>query len=298
MGECVGNCQHKGRGNELTARRLFSLSANKPDRECQKRFTNPRILPENRLTRIRCVVMLPSEIIRYPQPSIPAIRQPEIPKFPTMTASPRFYNLPQTKKDRILAVASDEFCRKGYAAASLNIMVERLGIAKGSLFQYFGSKSGLFRFVFEQALDKVKNHLRRVREETSGNPLPMRLEATLWAGSGFIREHPEIYKMYLQLLTDDTIPFRNEMTASLRQSSFRYLREMVQEACDRGELGARVEPEMAAFLLDAVMDRFLQAQAVLHMDAGLKLFHIDPSSLPDRIRQLVHLIGYGIIRLS
>jgi AcrR family transcriptional regulator len=46
--------------------------------------------------------------------------------------------------------------------------VGRLGIAKGSILQYFRDKAGLFGHVFDFAVDMVKDHLRRVRESTRG----------------------------------------------------------------------------------------------------------------------------------
>jgi TetR/AcrR family transcriptional regulator len=59
-----------------------------------------------------------------------------------MATSPTFHNLPFNKQERILDGALSEFAEKGYARASLNSLVARLGIAKGSIFQYFHDKAG------------------------------------------------------------------------------------------------------------------------------------------------------------
>ncbi len=55
-----------------------------------------------------------------------------------MTARQTFLNLPETKRRRITDVAVKEFAAQGYAGASINRMIDRLQIAKGSIFQYFG----------------------------------------------------------------------------------------------------------------------------------------------------------------
>ena len=68
---------------------------------------------------------------------------------------------PSDKQDRILDEALSEFAAKGYARASLNRLVSRLGIAKGSIFKYFRDKPGLFSQVFDFAVERVKRHLRR-----------------------------------------------------------------------------------------------------------------------------------------
>jgi TetR/AcrR family transcriptional regulator len=211
-----------------------------------------------------------------------------------VTAAERFHNLPEEKKERILSAASEEFSQKGYAGASINRIVVRLGIAKGSLFQYFGTKDGLFRFVFSRALERVKDNLRHVRDNSRRNGLPSRLNDTLLAGAWFIRKHPLLYRLYLQLLTDDTIPFRNDMLLSLRHYSLEYIRSLLEDARQRGELADHVDLNRAAFMLDAVMDRFLQAQAVPHMDAGLGLFDGDMAEIQAWIADLVQLIQKGV----
>jgi AcrR family transcriptional regulator len=211
-----------------------------------------------------------------------------------MTAAERFHNLPEEKRERILSVASEEFSQKGYAGASINSIVGRLGIAKGSLFQYFGTKDGLFRFVFSRALERVKDNLRDVRDNARRKDLASRLNDTLLAGAWFIRRQPLLYRLYLQLLTDDTIPFRKDMLLALRKYSLEYIRSLLEDARQRGELADHVDLNRAAFMLDAVMDRFLQAQAVPHMDAGLGLFGGDMSGIQDWITDLVQMIQKGV----
>ena len=53
-----------------------------------------------------------------------------------------FLNLPEAKQARIIEAALAEFADKGYPQASLNVIVARSGIAKGSLYQYFTDKTG------------------------------------------------------------------------------------------------------------------------------------------------------------
>ena len=47
----------------------------------------------------------------------------------------------------MLTAALTEFADQGYQAASLNRMVAQAGIAKGSLYQYFPNKEGIFAYL-------------------------------------------------------------------------------------------------------------------------------------------------------
>ncbi len=48
------------------------------------------------------------------------------------------------REDQILSVAVDEFAASGHAGASMNDIARRAGISKPLVYQYFGSKDGLY----------------------------------------------------------------------------------------------------------------------------------------------------------
>jgi AcrR family transcriptional regulator len=62
-----------------------------------------------------------------------------------------FAALPREKQEKILTACVQEFAEKGFQESSTNRMIEKAGIAKGSLFKYFGSKEELYIYVLDQA---------------------------------------------------------------------------------------------------------------------------------------------------
>ncbi len=205
-----------------------------------------------------------------------------------------FQNLSKTKQDRIIRVAVEEFSEKGYTRASINAMVDRLGIAKGSIFQYFGDKKGLFLFAFHTAMETVKNYLRTVRDQTADENLFTRLEATLLAGVLFLQKHPVIYRLYIRTIFEYDIPFRNEILLSLRGYSLKYLRSLLTDARQRGEIRPELDLDRASFVLDAVMDRFLQAQVVPHLDTGLGIYNCTEAEARQWITELTEMLRFGL----
>ena len=111
-----------------------------------------------------------------------------------------FQNLPKDKQDRITKAAVLEFSEKGYSGASINTIVDKLGIAKGSIFQYFGDKKGLFLFIFNRTTDLVKNRLRIIRDDTDDVEVFSRLEKTLWAGINFLNDQILLHYYHKHLL--------------------------------------------------------------------------------------------------
>jgi len=66
-------------------------------------------------------------------------------------ARPRFANLDLDTRYRILETAAEEFAARGFEGVSLNQLIDRLGMSKGSFYYYFDDKADLFTTVADLA---------------------------------------------------------------------------------------------------------------------------------------------------
>ncbi len=97
-------------------------------------------------------------------------------------ARTRFDKLPAEKQEALLAAAADEFAARGYEAASLNRIIERAGISKGSLYYYFDDKADLLRTVVERAQAQTLAEIEYPRlEELTAESYWERLRAAVLA---------------------------------------------------------------------------------------------------------------------
>ena len=64
-------------------------------------------------------------------------------------ARPRFYNLPEEKRWRIIDAAGREFSEQGFEDASLNRIIAEAGVSKGAIYYYFDDKADVFLTAFE-----------------------------------------------------------------------------------------------------------------------------------------------------
>jgi AcrR family transcriptional regulator len=69
---------------------------------------------------------------------------------------PRFDRLDADKRQRILAVAAEEFAAHGFAGASLNRIIEQAGISKGATYYYFNDKADLFAAVLLHGMEAFR----------------------------------------------------------------------------------------------------------------------------------------------
>jgi len=210
--------------------------------------------------------------------------------------SPRstFDNLDPAKRGRVLDESLREFAEHGYHQASVNRIVGRLGIAKGSLFQYFGSKEGLFRRLFSLALDEIKAPLKAIRDATDAESFPERLRRVFIAGAAFARSHPLIWRVYRRMTTQDDFPLRETLLVKVREEALTYFRELVEGGQTRGEVRPDVDPAAAAFLIESALDRALTAQDSPLLDAGFGLADADETTRHGALAALADLLCQGL----
>src|SRR5215475_12022627 len=65
----------------------------------------------------------------------------------------------EAKRTRIVEAATLHFAEHGYHSARVGDIATALGIAKGSIFQHFGSKVGLFFEVYKRAVRSFPKYL-------------------------------------------------------------------------------------------------------------------------------------------
>ena len=70
----------------------------------------------------------------------------------------KFLKLNPEKQKKILQAICEEFTDHSYDEASTNRIVERAGISKGTLFNYFGCKEGMYHALLNYVLDFFKNY--------------------------------------------------------------------------------------------------------------------------------------------
>ncbi len=89
----------------------------------------------------------------------------------------------------IARVAARLFAERGYEATSVREIVEEAGVAKPTLYYYFGSKEGLAKALVSDPLEALVERLRQAVEK---EPDPLRsLELVLEAHFAFCREDPD-----------------------------------------------------------------------------------------------------------
>ena len=152
--------------------------------------------------------------------------------------------------------AVDVFWRKGYTAASVQDVAERVGILKGSLYYYISSKDDLlFRI-----LDDVHEQSRRILDdvvELDTTPLE-RLRTYMERHVKWCLENVEAVTVYFRdwgYLTGE----RLELMTKRRRGYDRVIRDLIRSAQDAGEVDRSIDPTYASSFLFAAVNHVSQS---------------------------------------
>lgn len=207
--------------------------------------------------------------------------------------SPQFLQLERQKQEKIIKASLEEFSRRGFKGASIDRITKKAGIAKGSIFNYFGDKHGLFAYIFEYSLEQVKTHIKKVRDQTVHKGIYERLMIFAEEGIRFVRKNSSIYRLYLRLHNEADSKLTTQMMALIREYSIRFFTELIDDAKKKSELPGSLDTKATAFILDSVFERFLQAYSTWHMGVPFGVYRTRDEAKAF-IRSVIGLLREGL----
>lgn len=83
----------------------------------------------------------------------------------------RIVKKPEERRQEIIAAARELFLTKEYEKTSMKDIMEKLGIAKGTIYHYFKSKEKLLEAVVENIVEEDIARKQELLQETQGNAL-------------------------------------------------------------------------------------------------------------------------------
>ena len=89
--------------------------------------------------------------------------------------SETFLRLPEEKRQRFLDAAWEEFTRVSFSEASINQIVRRCGIARGSFYQYFRDKEELMEYLMHEGWSYLMSGYHSILKEMGGDIFTLQL---------------------------------------------------------------------------------------------------------------------------
>lgn len=151
-----------------------------------------------------------------------------------------FLNLTTEEQSRVIDAALDEFAEKDYEAASLNNIIARAGISKGSMYHYFANKEDLYDYLIERILETKEIFLKNALAELSKPLADMNffesLEFQMLASVDFAMQHYREHQLSVRLQNMTEGPLKERLFGDLNRAFEDYVKNMVDAAMQAGEI--------------------------------------------------------------
>jgi len=160
-----------------------------------------------------------------------------------------FFNLPDSKQQRIIKAATEEFATHPYLKTSINRIIEKADISKGSFYQYFNNKKDIYKYIIEQASEeKIKFLNNRMKDYQDYNFFKM-LRKLFIVSIQFKNEYPLYSEIGDRLLNGGNDALKEEIYSESKPKSHDFFKSILKKAVKRGEIDSEVDIEFTAFML-------------------------------------------------
>ena len=181
----------------------------------------------------------------------------------------------------ILHAALRRFANGGYAATSVQDIVDDAQVSKPALYYHFKDKAGLFKALVHEAHDE---RYRVLREAAAGGDIRVQLENILAGLFLYFREHRELMRISFATMfaAPGEVP-ENLCYADKCERNFEFIRSLIKRAQKDGELDKSFDSEELTF--------GFYGMANFHLVAHL----VCPDFEPDRLtaKKIVQLFLAG-----
>ncbi|HEX4652047.1 MAG TPA: TetR/AcrR family transcriptional regulator [Granulicella sp.] len=180
------------------------------------------------------------------------------------SAKARKQLLTDFRRTEIIAAALKTFGSKGFAATRAEDIAAQAGIAKGTLYLYFGSKEDIYVAAVQHAMDQLNQRVRDRLQAAEG--IQQRITAFITERLEFWLEQKSLYRL---LLTIGREPQHRKQTNAVLRSSKQSIVALLEEGVAAGELNPQPFDAIAWAALDMLRganDRRLDGIATHSID--------------------------------
>ena len=177
----------------------------------------------------------------------------------------KFFDLKQEKQDRMINAALKIFAKNGYKHASTDEIVAEASISKGLLFHYFGSKQGLYDFLYDYSVRFLMLETKSLVPETETDYF--RIMKLLEQAKMQVGKNYPYLKMFLETAVgeDDAeaVVVMEEKRLALQNMYDGFL-ERIDQKRFRPDIDIRKLHNMMTYTLRGIMEEHLENQTFLN----------------------------------
>lgn len=160
--------------------------------------------------------------------------------------------MPVEKQQLIEDLSISEFAAFGYDKASINRIVDKCQIAKGSFYQYFEDKKDLFLYLVKRINEKKLEHISPVFNNPEHYDFFTLIRELFVSGLKFAANNPEITLMGNWLFKSKDHPIYNEVVSVGLQNAQNAYADLLKLAISRNEIRDDIDLDFMSYIISSL----------------------------------------------
>ena len=120
------------------------------------------------------------------------------------------------------------------------------------------------------------------------------MEKLRGSGVRFIASYPKLAHIYFRILYTGDAPYRDQILRESHGDSLRFVQTFIEQGIERGELRPDIDPKIVSFMLQSLLDRFLQAHYLPFLHPAMNLGEENPDESRRWIKELIKVYQEGM----
>lgn len=160
-----------------------------------------------------------------------------------------FFNLPEGKRKTIEDVAIEEFSEYSLDNASINRIVDKAKISKGSFYQYFEDKKDLFLYLMELMKEEKMKYISPVYLHPEKYDFFTFMREIYREGMKFALSNPKLMKIGHQFLKNRNSPAYKEALGEAVEQAHVMYEAILKMGVSKGELREDIDLDYTSHML-------------------------------------------------
>lgn len=194
------------------------------------------------------------------------------------------------RREELLEAALDQFTTKSYEEASLNSIIRKAGISKGTFYYHFKDKQALYLQLIQLLVDaKIEFVERKLSGHTHNEDLSLFESLKLQArfGVDFAKEYPKYYLLGLMFYREKGREIHTWVMNKLDVTSEAYYDSLLEKAMERGEFREGISIKFANRILTYLLIRH---DEIFDFVVG----ELDFDTVLENFDRLIDFVQYGL----
>ncbi|AZQ34169.1 TetR/AcrR family transcriptional regulator [Streptomyces cyaneochromogenes] len=156
----------------------------------------------------------------------------------------------EATRQKLYEAAVTLIAEQGFSATTVDEIAERAGVAKGTVYYNFASKSVLFEELLRHGVELLTASLREAAERTErdGGTKVDALDAMIRAGLVFIDRYPSFTQLYVAELWRTNRAWQSTLMV-VRQQAVAVVEGVLREGVKKGEFSEEIDVPLTASAL-------------------------------------------------